>query len=89
VIFEQRPQPQTVQQVIFGHNTNSWTAASCIEEGFSDHPLSTQQICHGYQLSVSTLGVFLEFGTLRIVVSLTSCCELRNMPIMERIELFV
>jgi hypothetical protein len=33
VIFEQRPQPQTVQQVIFGHNTNSWTAASCIEEG--------------------------------------------------------
>ena len=33
--------------------------------------------------------LFLEFGTLRIVVSLTSCCEIRNMPIMERIDLFV
>ena len=33
VIVEQRPQPQTVQQVIFGHNTNSWTAASRIEDG--------------------------------------------------------
>ena len=33
VIFEQRPQPQIVQQIIFGHNTNTWTAASCIQEG--------------------------------------------------------
>ena len=33
VIFEQRPQPQIAQHIIFGHNTNAWTAASCIEEG--------------------------------------------------------
>ena len=33
MIFEQRPQPQIVQQIIFGHNTNTWTAASCIQEG--------------------------------------------------------
>ena len=33
VIFEQRPRPQIAQHIIFGHNTNAWTAASCIEEG--------------------------------------------------------
>ena len=60
-----------------------------LKKVWSDHPLSTQQICHGFQLSAFTLGVFLEFGTLQIVVLLMSCCELRSMPVMERIDLFV
>ena len=28
VVFEQRPQPNITQQIIFGHNTNALTAAS-------------------------------------------------------------
>ena len=91
VIFEQRPQPQTVQQVIFGHNTNSWTAASCIEEGLI-RPSAVDPTDLSWLPAVgfyARVGVFLEFGTLRIVVSLTSCCELRKMPVMERIDLFV
>ena len=33
VVFEETPSIDSVEKVLFGHNTNEWTAASCIHEG--------------------------------------------------------
>lgn len=33
VVFEETPSVDSVEKLIFGHNTNEWTAASCIHEG--------------------------------------------------------
>ena len=86
VIFEQRPQPQIVQQIIFGHNTNTWTAASCIKEGLIrpsavDFTDSTWIAAVGFYAR-GVLGV-------RLVVLLMFCCELRSTPTMEQIGLYV
>ena len=33
VVLRKTPSTDSVEKVIFGHNTNEWTAASCIHEG--------------------------------------------------------
>ena len=33
VVFEETPSVNSAEKLIFGHNTNEWTAATCIHEG--------------------------------------------------------
>ena len=83
---------------VFYRLQHKFSSCNCCHKAVKCHKLRNwfYQIGHcrnpriGLEIvSRSRPPLFLEFGTLRIVVSLTSCCELRNMPIMERIDLFV
>ena len=54
VIFEETPTVEAVERVIFGHDTNEWTASSCIHEGIIrpsavDHADQTWLSAVGYQ----------------------------------------